>query len=306
MKRPRLGGSLSLVLPGLLLVGCSLTEVSIPQGEDVAVVEAVLNTGQPVQRLLLHRTVENGEARALVADSVLLTGPDGRARRYVRTLNETSGCLADADSIPAESVSCYVLEFSPAPGAVYALDVFFDGDQRIRGRTQVPGTFELRGSPAVRAGSCVLRPGTQLALAWTRAPGVWSYLADLEIRGLRRVPELSEMQQIPDPLNLFGLAISDSDTTLSVPADFGLFQAGEVELDLLRLLQNGLPAGITAGLTIAAADRNLVNAIRGGTFNPSGLVRISSVAGDGIGLFGSVVPRTLRIEVRADSSGSSC
>ena len=284
----------------LLLAGCTLTEVGLPEGEDVAVVEAVLNTAQPTQRLLLHRTVENGSARALIADSVLLRAAGGRVFRYAR-VDDGAGlppaeCLTRADSVPTGTISCYVLPFTPDPAGVYELDVFFDGNRRIRGRTQVPGAFELRGRPAVRAGSCVLQPGSQLELAWSRSPGVWSYLADLEIRGLQR----------PNPLNLFGLAISDSDTTLSVPADFGLFQAGEVDNEFLKQLQNGLPPGISARLTVAAADRNLVNGIRGGIFNPSGLVRISSVVGDGIGVFGSVVPRTLQIEVREGLTPTPC
>lgn len=288
----------------LLLAGCTLTEVGIPEGEDVAVVEAVLNTAQPTQRLLLHRTVEDGEARALVADSVLLAAPGGRVLRFAPVAEAAQAeCFADADSVPRGTVSCYRLPFTPEPGAEYQLGVFFDGDRRIRGRTRVPGAFQLGGSPAIRAGACVLRPGQQLELAWTRSPGVWSYLADLEIRGLSRV---SGFREVPDPLNLFGLAISEADTTLRVPADFGLFQAGEIDNQVLSALQAGLPAGVSARLTVAAADRNLVNGIRGGVFNPSGLVRISSVLGDGIGVFGSVVPRVLQIQVRAGDTSAPC
>jgi len=48
---------------------------------------------------------------------------------------------------------------------------------------------------------------------------------------------------------------------------------------------------------VAAADRNYVNAVRGGGFNPSGPVRVSSVVGDGIGTFGSLVPLRLFVVV---------
>jgi hypothetical protein len=41
---------------------------------------------------------------------------------------------------------------------------------------------------------------------------------------------------------------------------------------------------------VAAADRNYINGVRGGSFNPSGPVRISSVVGDAVGVFGSLVP----------------
>jgi hypothetical protein len=60
--------------------------------------------------------------------------------------------------------------------------------------------------------------------------------------------------------------------------------------NLLRLLQTGLPGGTTARVVVAAADRNYINGVRGGSFNPSGPVRISSVVGDGVGVFGSLAP----------------
>lgn len=293
-----------------LLAGCTLTEVGIPEGEDVAVVEAILNAGQPTQRLLLHRSLENGSARPLLADSILLRAPGGRVLRYTLDAENTrpagSNCVTEADEATTGGVSCYALPFTPIPGSSYDLDVFFDGNRRIRGRTQVPGVFQLSGPAGVRAGRCVLPPGTQLELAWTRSPGAWSYLADLEIRGLRNFSGLEGTASAPDPLNLFGLAISDSDTTLSVPADFGLFQSGEIDNRLLRALQNGLPGGVTARVTVAAADRNYVNGVRGGIFNPSGLVRLSSVVGDGTGVFGSVLPRTLLIQVHRGSTGAPC
>jgi hypothetical protein len=49
-----------------------------------------------------------------------------------------------------------------------------------------------------------------------------------------------------------------------------------------------------------------VNAVRGGGFNPSGNVRISSVVGDGVGVFGSIFPRDLQIQVGDDLPYPSC
>lgn len=149
-------------------------------------------------------------------------------------------------------------------------------------------------------------PNTPLQVVWSRSPGAWSYVADLEIRGLARALAPLGIRDVPDPLNLFGLAISDTDTTLLVPGDFGVFQRGELGNDLLVALQRGLPDGVEATLTLAAADRNYVNAIRGGRFNPSGNVRISTVVGDGVGVFGSIVPRILRIQVRSGTTRSPC
>ena len=48
-------------------------------------------------------------------------------------------------------------------------------------------------------------------------------------------------------------------------------------------------------MSIAAADRNYVNWVRGGNFNPSGQVRVPSVRGDGTGVFAATVVRSLRV-----------
>jgi hypothetical protein len=52
-----------------------------------------------------------------------------------------------------------------------------------------------------------------------------------------------------------------------------------------------MPAGTAARVTVSAVDRNYVNWVRGGNFNPSGTVRIPSVEGDGTGFFGTSVTR---------------
>ncbi len=56
-------------------------------------------------------------------------------------------------------------------------------------------------------------------------------------------------------------------------------------------------------MTVAAADRNYINGVRGGSFNPSGQVRISSVTGDGVGVFGSLVPLQAAVEAGPARAG---
>jgi hypothetical protein len=109
--------------------------------------------------------------------------------------------------------------------------------------------------------------------------------------------------EAPEPLELLGLAISAADTEIVLPAEFGLFDRFTVDQALLAVLQQGLPAGTRAEVTIAAADRNYVNGVRGGSFNPSGRVRISSVTGDAVGVFGSLVP--LAASVRSGPPGQN-
>ena len=71
--------------------------------------------------------------------------------------------------------------------------------------------------------------------------------------------------------------------------------------EALAAIQGGLPPDVRAEVVIGAADRNYVNWERGGVFNPSGFVRIPSVAGEGTGVFGSVVPRSFQLTTLADA-----
>ncbi len=99
------------------------------------------------------------------------------------------------------------------------------------------------------------------------------------------------------------MAISERDTTLVIPGELGLFERFDGNQDLLVALQDGFPPGVGVEMVVGAADRNLINGVRGGGFNPSGNVRISSVVGDGIGVFGSLVPRRVFIAVGLGAGG---
>ncbi|NIR36178.1 MAG: hypothetical protein GWN02_08535, partial [Gemmatimonadetes bacterium] len=94
-----------------------------------------------------------------------------------------------------------------------------------------------------------------------------------------------------DPLYLLGLSVSVADTTITFPSEFGVFNRLDLDQDVAVRLQRGLPAGVSAEVTITAVDRNYVNWARGGSFNPSGQVRVPSLRGDGTGVFGSTVGR---------------
>jgi hypothetical protein len=59
-------------------------------------------------------------------------------------------------------------------------------------------------------------------------------------------------------------------------------------------------------VVVAAADRNYVNWVRGGNFNPSGLVRVPSVRGDGTGVFGSIVAKTVVLTTVPESTAPAC
>ena len=117
------------------------------------------------------------------------------------------------------------------------------------------------------------------------------------MRGLQESYRNKGITLSEDPLLLLGLSISQTDTTIVFPSEFGIFDRADIERDALLELQKGLPLNTDAAVVVAAVDRNYVNWVRGGNFNPSGQVRVPSVHGDGIGFFGSLVRRVFNVEV---------
>jgi len=297
---------LLLVAGALALTGCEIADVTTVDGEDVVVVEGVLQAGALTQRLILHRSVQRGSPRPPPPAEVSIVSDGGTLPLRERAPEE---CADFEEGREPPPIACYVGDSTVAPfvvpGGEYELRIRYEGEREMSGRTVVPGSFALRlpGGDVFpgETGRCVLPAGRELTLRWTRAGGAWSYLGQLEILGLREaLPELSD--DLPDVLRLTGLAISEEDTTMTLPRDFGLFQRGQISTAVLLALRDGLPPGASARLTLAALDRNYVNGIRGGAFNPSGTVRVPSVSGDGTGVFGSMVP--LRLEILSDGGGS--
>ena len=247
--------------------------------------------------------------------TVTISEPDG----FPVTLREVplevcaiEAPASDLQEVPEVRASCYATESEDAltvlPGSTYELSVLTTAGERVRGRTTVPGNFHgLR--PAVPPSQpfpiCGLPPRQNLELMWTQSAGAWSYLATIRITGLGTALSGTDIIA-PNSLELTGLSISQSDTTMVLPAEFGLFELADLDDRLLILLQEGFPPGVNVHLRLNALDRNFVNAIRGGSFNPSGPVRVSSVVGDGIGVFGSYVPRELFIVVEPASTLSPC
>lgn len=296
----------------VLGAGCTLAEVTTAEAEDVLVVEAILNAGKPAQRILLHRSLSEQGERGESGAQVSVFAPGGREIAFAEV--NPNACVpggevqspGEAVPLPGDSFSCYASPPDAAgfvlPGESYELEVLTRAGERARARTRVPGAFEMREPSRGAAHACALPPDTPLPLVWTRSEGAWSYLAELSITGLASALPAPAGSPIPDTVRLTGLSISESDTTMVMPGDFGIFQRTEFDSSLLLQISRGLPEGVAARLVLAAVDRNYVNAVRGGVFNPSGRVRISSVTGSGVGVFGSVVPLTLLIDVRREGS----
>src|SRR5690606_33057434 len=110
---------------------------------------------------------------------------------------------------------------------------------------------------------CSLPPSTLLEVVWSSSAGAWSYLAEARITGLRDAFRPAGIDA-PDVLELTGVAISERDTTVVIPAELGLFERFDADQEVLLALQTGFPAGVAVEMVVAAADRNYVNAVRGG------------------------------------------
>lgn len=314
MKRPSptpRAGAAGWVLAAaalLLAQGCELSEVTAAAGEDLLVVEGVLRAGDARQDVLLHRSLVGGEVRGEPGARVVVRTPGGEdVLLTTRPLSLCTGALASdlTETIPVDA-SCYSSlpgELDVRPGERYELRIETLRGEVVRGQTAVPGDFELLAPRlASSPGACSLPPRTPLDAVWSSSDGAWSYLAAIQISGLRSALQGTGIDA-PEILELSGVAISERDTTLTIPGEMGLFERFDSNQELLLALQDGFPRGVGVELVVAAADRNLVNGVRGGIFNPSGSVRISSVVGDGIGVFGSLVPRGVFIAVGLGAGG---
>jgi hypothetical protein len=179
----------------------------------------------------------------------------------------------------------------------------------IEGRTHVPADFTVRSVPApaepLAAPECSLAPDSAFTLLWTHAEGAAGYLSAIRITGLRdALGDVSFF--VPEPLELRGVSVSAADTTNLLPTEFGVVERLDFSEELLTAISGGFPAGTRMLATVSAADRNWVTSARRGSFNPSGQVRISTVVGDGVGVFGSLVQRRAIIVVQRGTAIPRC
>ncbi len=293
--------------PALALLAasaCELQEVTLVEARDVVVAEVYVELGLPGNgdraTAFLHRTLEGatGSSRPVPGATVIISRADGSSVEMGET--DLEACVRTTPI--GASGTCYWAATGVAgriqPGDTLDLEIGLEDGGVLRGSTVVPGDFGLLTPPPPYAGDppgCLQRPSTPLELRWTRSEGAWAYVNETLIFGLRAALEPKGIPVESDPLYLLGVSISARDTAIVFPGEFGVFNRFELDQGLALELQKGLPDGTDARVTISAADRNYVNWIRGGNFNPSGQVRIPSVRGDGTGVFGSAVTQTVRV-----------
>lgn len=318
-RRAGMAGLLPLL--SLALAGCELAEVTVPGGADLLVVESILDAGSNTQQLLLHRTLNGRLVGGEEGASVRVRRGDGLEVVFADAPASACTTIDPAYSVGKDSVevraTCYI---SPAaagrwvvPGERYDLLIETRAGERLQGRTTVPGHFAPIGlSPAAsrpmgEVGRCVLPPDSALTLHWSVAAGAPAYLTHMRVSGLQDALAGSGIPNLPDIVELYGVSITERDTTIIAPTQIGVMEIGKYPTDLMLELRDGFPAGSRVRLTIGAMDRNYVTASRGDNFNPSGMVRVSSIAGDGVGVFGSVIPYAIEVEVRGGGGeGEEC
>ena len=276
-----------------LLVSCDLEEITIIEIEDVVIAEIYVNLAEdPTEneiRAYLHHTVgaPGSGIDELPNALIVVRRPDGLMLDLVE--NAIDACLEPLPTVG--SGVCFLAEPAQTPnlnpGDLLEVEVTFADGGTLLGATRVPSPFQVDGISTM----CRLDSNTLLPLHWSRSEGAWAYVNEASISGLPEALEPEGIVVEEDPLNLLGLSISDQDTTIVFPSEFGIFDRFDLNQDLVSRLQDGLPPSTTAEVSITAVEGNYVNWARGGNFNPSGQVRVPSLRGDGTGVFAATVNR---------------
>jgi len=308
-RRIRETRTLLLGLLATLTAGCELQEITVAESQDIVIAEVFLQVGQGANRItgFLHRSEDGGRGgtgEVPGADIRLII--DRRGLSIPLLEGRIDECLVPMeDGHNQVGGTCYVAppleELLLSAGDSVRLIIGLPDGSQMRGETVVPGAFDII-SPSTS--QCILGALETVDIQWTASDGTWAYIAETVITGLRDL--LPDEIEVDDPLNLFGLAISATDTTIAFPSEFGIFERFDLDRGLALLLQDGLPSGVDASIVVGATDRNWVNWVRGGNFNPSGLVRVPSIEGAGTGVFASVVRRTVHIETGVNPALSPC
>jgi hypothetical protein len=286
-----------------LAAACELQEITVVDLADIVVAEVYVTLREPpgahTVQAFLHGTVAGGQADSRTFDdaSLRVTRGDGLVLDLAVVPNDA--CL---ESAPEGSTgTCFAADSAAAaqlvPGDALDLQITLGaGAGTALGFVTLPGDFTLTGVGA----QCRLPADTTLEVRWSRSDGAWAYISETLIEGL---PDAlaPENIQAEDSLFLLGLSISATDTTIVFPSEFGIFDRFDLEQDLAVRLQRGLPDQTNATVSIASVERNYVNWVRGGNFNPSGPVRVSSLRGAAIGTFGGVIAKNFVVLSSTDS-----
>lgn len=310
----RLAPSALACVLALATIGCELTEITLAEPGDMVVAEVLIqlsDTGVLASALLYATQGSKDPGR--VRDARVWLTPEGEEPVELPRVNP-SACLEFRPRAPVTQAACYASASALAhlgPGRNVDLRISLPDGAEIFGSTRTVGGFDVVGKERMGRGPgglplCYLAPETRYALTWTPAEGAWGYIIESWIHGLPEAlaPEGIETNQ--DPLLLIGVSLAASDTTIIFPSQVGLAERIDDNNQVLLALQDGLPAGASATIYVAAADRNFVRWFRGASFNPVGTERISSLTGDGYGYFGATTVRGIAVTTTPSSGAPAC
>jgi hypothetical protein len=300
---PPRGAALALVAA---LGGCELEEVTIVEVEPVVVAEVYADAGPDGTNQVsafLHRTVGIDTTGLPNLEDSRITVRSETGVSFPLASAALDDCVKSFPPATGEAGACFLSDDVYAaeirPGEVLELDVELPGGGLLQGAARIPAPFALPGFDS----PCRLPPNTLLPVRWTRSEGAWAYVNETSILGLPDALQSEGIVVVEDPLYLLGLSISDVDTTIVFPSEFGLFNRFDLDQDVAVRLQRGLPRDAIAEITITAVEGNYVNWARGGNFNPSGQVRVPSLRGDGTGVFGATFNQNFIVVSEEDPSG---
>ena len=273
--------------------GCTLEEITLVDPEDVVVGEVHVQLGERVSAFL-HRTLTaTGTSTPVPGARVTVRRTDGLTLELAETTLDRCVVTIPVDGTGTCHFASRVAVQSLRPGDTLTLRIDLPDGGVMESQSVIPGTFFILGIGDL----CSLPPATPLPVSWTASDGAWAYINEALLENV--IPSYAPLGIVvdptDDPLYLLGLSVSAADTSIVFPGEFGLFNRFELDQALAISLQGGLPDGLFADVSITAADRNYVNWVRGGNFNPSGQVRVPSIRGDGTGVFASTVARRFRV-----------
>jgi len=294
--------------------GCELTEVTLAEPTDLVVAEVLIQHFDTtvLASALLYAT-QGSKDPGRVRDARVVLTPEGEDAVVLPRV-DPSQCLDFVPREPVTEAACYASRSALAhlgPERHVDLTITLPDGAEIRGSTRTVGAFDVAGRARMATGPgglplCYLPAETPFELTWTRSEGAWGYIIESWLHGLPKALAAEGITTRQDPLLLIGVSLAASDTTIVFPSQVGLAERLDDDNDVLRALQDGLPAGASATIYIVAADRNFVRWFRGASFNPVGAERISSLTGDGFGYFGSTAMRGIAVTTALSSDVPRC
>ncbi len=294
----------------LVLTGCEIAQVTVSEPVSSVIAEVYLRVddGAPDGIAILHRT-SGSDPIVLSGASIRAVGEGGGTIRFQQ--RPQSECI-DGELPEDTDPACYrtmgLDRFNLQAGERYEILVDLQEGASLAGTVTLPSDFEIR-TPSTAPLTCDLSPFTIVPVIWTQAEGAWAYVPEAEIFGLQAALAEEGIPVASEPVTLLGLSVSQRDTTIAFPSEFGIFNRFSDDREVLVFLQQGFPETeelLTGRVVVSAQERNATNWNRGGIFNPSGQVRVPSLFGDGTGVAAGVVNRSFEFSFDAGEDFEPC